>query len=75
MLRVNGIDCAPKRAADQVPQDRSADAAGLIGCPDNGYALRREKHIEALVFVVKDVKSRIGGAGFVFGHDLLPLVF
>ena len=46
-LRVDGEDGPAERAFDQVPDDRPADAAGLLGRPDDGDVLGREERLQA----------------------------
>ena len=46
-LRVDREDGPAERVADQVPQDRPADAAGLLGRADDGDVLGREERLQA----------------------------
>src|SRR5271166_4883399 len=45
-LRVDGEDGPAERAFHQVPDDRPADAAGLLGRPDDGDVLGREERLQ-----------------------------
>ena len=50
-LRIDGEDGPAERAAEQVPHDRPADAAGLLGRPDDGDVLGREERLQAASFL------------------------
>ena len=50
-VRIDGEDGPVERAADQVPDDRPAEAAGFLDRPNDGDVLGREERPQAVVFL------------------------
>ena len=53
-FRIDGEDGPAERAVKQVPHDRPADAAGLLGRPDDGDVLGREDRLQAASYLGTD---------------------
>ena len=60
--RVDGVDRAPERAADQVPQHVAADAASFLRGADDGHGARPEDRLEWVMSGPQHVGRGVGRA-------------
>ena len=58
---LTGIDRPAERVADQVPEERPADAARRLGRADDGDGPRREDRVERLALLAKHVVRKACG--------------
>ena len=71
-LGIDRVDRPAERAADQVPEDRPPDAAGLLGRPDHRDRPRREDRIERQPLFGRVRIGQVLGHLGRFAHEVLP---
>src|SRR5207245_136428 len=59
-------------AAEEVPEDSSADAAGSFGGADDGHGCRAEEHVKRLACRPQDVVGQFGAGRGSRCHGSLP---